>query len=146
MRVDVGDFAIVRVALVPFTKRLRRHVNGVRVEVMDPEEEGLFGVFSDELRCRPVGQFGRPLAEHVGRILHAFGKVIVIEVESLVQAESGVENKRRDHGAGLITFSFKTFRQRSHLVLQPKGAVGPSPVVGRIEPRKERTVGRQSCG
>ena len=65
--VRVGDLAAVEIVRVLRSEGLRREVGGVRIEEVGPVEK-LSGlrVFVEPAEDDFVGEFGRPLAKHVG--------------------------------------------------------------------------------
>ncbi len=144
--VGISDLAVVEVVGIFGAIRLRREVRRVRVEVVDPHEELFVPVLAKPLARRLVGQLGRPLAEHVGRIPYPLGQIVVVILEPLIQAEPGIQYEGGDNRARAIPSYLQHLCQCRDLVLQTKGSVGSCPMSMGVQTGQQRRVAGQRGG
>src|SRR5258708_6001408 len=101
-RIDGRDLAEVKVIAVLGCEWLRRPVGSVRVVEMNPEEALLPFVFAPPLHGRLEHRGRGTLLNHEVDAGLPFPVVVVVDIESLIETESGIERKCADERGGGI--------------------------------------------
>lgn len=143
-RIGVGDFSLVGIRSEAARIGLRSAVREVGIVEVDPGEKGLPAIASPE----PFLERGEdPVASAL-----RFGtlqprrsrpQIVVVQIESLGEAEAPVENEAPDESSGLVPGFAKSFRERPIPVAETKASVSPYAVLWRGEPGQDRRVGRK---
>ena len=126
-----GDLAKVRLVAVAIRKRRGRSVRGMRIEVVDPQQQRLVGPLR-EVSNSPVGSLLRcPLGPSL--------PFVVVEVEPARQAESLREHEGRDERRGPVPSLLQPFGgERMRFIQEPRVLVDAVP--GGVEARHHRRV------
>jgi hypothetical protein len=142
--VDVGDLALVGIAGVAGREGFGRFVAGVGIEHVHPGQEGLRAVESLD----PADSGGDHVLGRAFRVSEASRggrsiEPVVVDLESLIQAELRVERVGADEGAGAESGVGEGLRQGVQARVQAEAAVVANSVEGRIGAGEDRGVGGQ---
>jgi hypothetical protein len=126
-RIDVGHLTVVRMAFILSFEGFGRIIALMGVEAVDPEEPGLTldlepeqGLLDNNL-CPPFD---------IREFLVVLGPVvIVVDIKSLSQSESGVQRERPDKCPCCITMSFEKFGQAQELVCDDEVGIIMNPMI-----------------
>ncbi len=142
--VDESHFSRVGVFQVLCPEGLRRRIGVVRVEDVDPAEP-LPVLGGDPVHGRGDDLVGRPF-DDVEFVEVGPARIVVVDDESLVEAEPGVEDESSDEGARFVIVALQRLGQSqvAAFELEP-GVVAHSVVEGRCS-RHDIGMGRTGQG
>jgi hypothetical protein len=142
--VDERDLAVVGTTGELAREPRRRRVGGVRIEEMDPEEEGSRAVELVEPSQRAAdGGVGAALRHHAELLGPTALEIVVVDLEPLGQTEAAVEHRRRHERGGAIAAPAQRLGQRGGVVAESVQAVVADAVRRRIAAGQHRGVRRQ---
>jgi hypothetical protein len=131
--VDVRDFSLVVVG-----ERIRRIVRRVRIEEVNPDEIQILTPARDPA-ARGGHDLGSPsLREGDSRAGAPEG--VVVDVEPLVEAESGVHGKSTDESGRRVPGGLQDLGEGLHLRGKPEATVVADPMVRGVGPGQDRAM------
>ena len=142
-KIDVGDFSVIRFISILGFERFRWIVALVGIETVDPEKPGIpllavqpfQGSLDDDLR------FSFNESEYLGDISSV---VVIIDIESLSQAEPRIQRESADKSSGRVSIAFEMFSQSQKLVTDDEIRVVMDAVIKRCRTEKYVCMRRQS--
>ena len=137
--VDEGGLARIRIVRVLRPEGLRRRVGIVQVEHVDPGEP-LPGLGRNPVQGRSDDLVGRPF-DDVEVLVLGEPRVVVIEVEALVEPKTGIEDEGADESGGPVAAGLEDLGQGLVTVLQPEARVVADPVIEGCRSRHDVGVG-----
>ncbi len=139
--VGVGDLARVGIAGEPRRKGLRRRVVGVRVVVVQEQEEPLVRVLLQPLQCEAARLLPPALTD--GQLLVRILEAVFVVLEALVESGLGIQDEGADDGARREAAPAENLGQRFARVPQLVVEVVADAVTGRNGAGQHRAVSRQ---
>ena len=139
--VGIGDLASVWVVAVLLVERRRRQVRRMGIVDMHPGKPGV--ALASDPAARDGNDCGRRSLWHQITVVARTRDEIVICIEALRQAETRVERKRADEGAGGITFRLQAFCPGVEHIADTKPVIVVHAVPARVEAREDRGMRRQ---
>ena len=142
-----GDLTHVRILRKAILEGGRRGIAGMGIEEMDPQKERLVAAEAVEPAPRQVeGGAARPLADHACLLLTVFAELIVVDLESLVEAVAPFEDRGGKEGPGAKAALMQVLRQGERIRRQTMATVGAYAVLRRVLPGHQAGMGGQGDG